>query len=91
MTEEYKSSEKIIWNYLKERDEVKDFGRELVNIGKAFYGTVASMYRIPTFVRKVKNEQTIWQRRYNKEFGFGKYDIWKVLLWGYLWMLIYSI
>ena len=60
---EYKSVEKQI-----EEKVLKPVGEEIYNFGKAFYGIVAPLFKIPTTVRKFRNNQTIFSKKANEEF-----------------------
>ena len=64
MTEKkYKSAEQRIISSLEITGPERNF---IESFSKCYYGTVASLFRIPTFIRKCNNGQTIIQREEGK-------------------------
>lgn len=60
MTNDYKSTEQRIWEWTKPvRTGVADVVEYSVKVG---YGTVASLFRLPTAVRKIKERQDFLTR-----------------------------
>jgi len=69
MADEYKSIEENVLGELDEKfEKVKGPIREFAKYGiGAFYGVVATPFRIPTFIRKFHNEQTHLDRQGAKD------------------------
>lgn len=53
-----------------ERNILRPLGNEAYDFGKAFYGIVAPIFKIPTTIRKIANEQNIFYNQ-REEFKGG--------------------